>query len=80
MTETVPQSCLFGYARISTYGQTFDAWLDQLRAEGCAKFYRGNASGTQADWRELQHMPESLVFLRRGNGVADKLYSAWPTI
>jgi len=53
MAETAPQSCHFGYTRISTYGQTLDAWLDQLRAEGCAKLYRENANGTQADWREL---------------------------
>jgi len=76
MTETVPQSCHFRYARISTYGQTLDAWLDQLRAEGCAKFYRENASGTQADRRELQRMPESFASLQRGDGLADKPYPA----
>jgi len=42
-----------GYARVSTYGQTLDAQLAQLRAEGCKKIYREKASGAQADRREL---------------------------
>jgi len=34
MTETHPQNRLLGYARVSTYGQTLDAQLEQLRIPG----------------------------------------------
>jgi DNA invertase Pin-like site-specific DNA recombinase len=37
MTETKPQNRPIGYARVSTYGQTLDAQLEQLRAADCRK-------------------------------------------
>jgi DNA invertase Pin-like site-specific DNA recombinase len=43
MTETNPQTRRLGYARVSTYGQTLDAQLEQLRADGCANVYREKA-------------------------------------
>ncbi len=52
MTETEPQRRL-GYARVSTYGQTLDIQLEQLRAEGYGRIYRETASGARADRREL---------------------------
>ena len=61
MTETNPQNRPIGYARVSTYGQTLDAQLEQLRAEGCAKIYREKASGAQADRRELLKMLKALA-------------------
>ncbi len=45
-----------GYARVSSYGQTLDAQLEQLKAEGCAKIYREKASGAQAYRRKLLRM------------------------
>ncbi len=60
MTETNTQTRRLGYARVSTYGQTLDAQLEQLRAEGCAKIYREKVSGARADRRELLKLLKTL--------------------
>jgi DNA invertase Pin-like site-specific DNA recombinase len=51
MTESNPQPHHLGYARVSTYGQTFDAQLEQLRKAGCTKIYREKVTGARADRR-----------------------------
>ena len=58
MTETPPEKRLIGYARVSTYGQTLDAQLEQLRAAGCSSrnIYREKVTGARADRRELNRM------------------------
>ena len=61
MTENGPQIRRIGYARVSTYGQTLDAQLDQLRAEGCSQVYREKANRAQADRRELQRLLKALA-------------------
>src|ERR1700744_451234 len=55
MTETYPEKRLFGYARVSTYGQTLDSQLAQLRAAGCnsRSIYRGKVTGAGPDRPEL---------------------------
>lgn len=60
MTESDPQNRILGYARVSTYGQTLDAQLEQLKAAGCSKVYREKATGAQADRRELQRMLKAI--------------------
>jgi predicted site-specific integrase-resolvase len=60
MTETASRIRIIGYARVSTYGQTLDARLEQLKAAGCAKTYRKKASGAKAERRELQQMLKDL--------------------
>ena len=56
MTESDPQNRRLGYARVSTYGQTLDAQLEQLRGASCAKIYREKVTGARADRRELLKM------------------------
>jgi DNA invertase Pin-like site-specific DNA recombinase len=56
-----PETRRLGYARVSTYGQTLDAQLVQLRAEGCAKIYREKASGARPDRRELLKLLKALA-------------------
>jgi DNA invertase Pin-like site-specific DNA recombinase len=60
MTETNTDNRRIGYARVSTFGQTLDAQLEQLKAEGCARVYRETASGARADRRELLKLLKSL--------------------
>jgi DNA invertase Pin-like site-specific DNA recombinase len=57
---------VYGYARVSTHGQTLEAQLEQLRAAGCRKVYREKASGARADRRQLKRL---LKALSRGDTV-----------
>jgi DNA invertase Pin-like site-specific DNA recombinase len=54
---------LVGYARVSTYGQTLDAQLEQLRAAGGGSrhIYREKVTGARADRRELLRMLDRLA-------------------
>src|SRR6201981_3107618 len=62
MTETHPQNRRFGYARVSTVGQTLDSQLEELRAAGCtAKIYREKVTGAHNDRRELLKMLKALA-------------------
>jgi len=51
----------YGYARVSTDGQSVDAQIRQLRAEGCEKVFREVASGAQTDRRQLRRAIEKLA-------------------
>lgn len=60
MTEIPSSNRPIGYARVSTYGQSLDAQLDQLRAADCGTVYREKATGAKAERRELQRMLKAM--------------------
>jgi hypothetical protein len=53
MTQSPKTSRRLGYARVSTVGQTLDAQLEQLKADGCTRIYREKASDARPDRRQL---------------------------
>ena len=61
MTETYPQNRRIGYARVSTFGQTLDSQLEQLRGAGCTKIFREKVTGAHSDRRELLKMLKTLA-------------------
>jgi len=72
MAQTHLEKRLIGYARVSTYGQTLDSQLEQLRAAGCSSrnIYREKATGARPDRRELLRMlkrltPDDVVIVTR---------------
>jgi hypothetical protein len=62
MTATQRQNRRLGYNRVSNYGQTLDAQLEELRSAGCTNrnIYREKVTGARADRRELLRMLDSL--------------------
>ena len=51
---------VFGYARVSTNGQTLDAQVSQLDAAGCARVFREKVSGAKTDRAELKKLLRAL--------------------
>jgi DNA invertase Pin-like site-specific DNA recombinase len=46
----------YGYARVSTGGQSVDAQVRQLTKAGCKKVFREVASGAKADRAQLRRL------------------------
>lgn len=51
---------IFGYARVSTDGQTLDAQVAALKAASAARVFRETASGAKTDRRELARALKAL--------------------
>jgi DNA invertase Pin-like site-specific DNA recombinase len=47
---------LYGYARVSTNGQTLDAQVAQLGAAGCARVFQEKVSGAKSNRAELRKL------------------------
>jgi len=47
---------IYGYARVSTDGQSVDAQLRQLRAAGAGQVFRETASGAKTDRAQLRRV------------------------
>ena len=55
---------IYGYARVSTDGQSVDAQVKQLRAAGAEKVFRETASGAHSDRAQLRR---ALAHLAKGD-------------
>jgi DNA invertase Pin-like site-specific DNA recombinase len=52
---------IYGYARVSTDGQSVVAQVSQLEAAGCDKVFREVASGAKLDRSQLRRTLEQLA-------------------
>jgi len=87
MTEIHLEKRLIGYARVSTYGQTLVAQLEQLRAAGCSSrnIYREKATAARPDRRELLRMlrrvaPGDVVTVTRIDRLARSIFDLFEII
>jgi len=51
---------IYGYARVSTDGQTLETQVSSLKAAGATRIFRETASGAQTDGRELARALKAL--------------------
>jgi DNA invertase Pin-like site-specific DNA recombinase len=51
----------YGYARVSTDGQSVDAQVRQLAKAGCRKVFRETASGAKTDRAQLRRLVDQLA-------------------
>ena len=51
---------VYGYARVSTDGQSLDAQLAQLAAEGAQRIFQEKASGARGDREQLRRLLAAL--------------------
>src|SRR5436190_13440898 len=61
MCEKEIDMAVYGYARVSTEGQSLSAQLAQLNAAGCKQVFREKISGARSDRRRLARLAASLT-------------------
>jgi len=61
MAKNQPQNRRLGYARVSTYGQTLETQLEQLRGAGCTKIFREKVTGAHNDRRQLLKLLKAIA-------------------
>jgi hypothetical protein len=55
------EAMIYGYARVSTDGQSVDAQVRQLRAAGASRVFREVASGAKTDRSQLRRILSQLA-------------------
>jgi DNA invertase Pin-like site-specific DNA recombinase len=60
MSRKGSEMTIYGYARVSTDGQTLDGQLAQLRAEGAEKVFSEKVSGAKTERQALQRALQAL--------------------
>jgi hypothetical protein len=73
--KTPAETRRLGYARVSSYGQTLDAQVEQLRADGCVEIYYEKVSDVRTDRRELLKLLKALT---PGDVVIAPGSTVWP--
>lgn len=84
MNRSQPQRYV-GYARVSTYGQTLAAQLDQLRDANCETIFREKVSGARADRKQLMKllkgtMPGDIVVVTRIDRLARSTFDLFAIV
>ena len=64
---------MFGYARVSTRDQDFNAQVAELMAAGCAKVYREKVSGAKTDRAELAKVMTKVPTVRPATGTMSRV-------
>lgn len=74
-----------GYARVSTYGQTLEAQLEQLGSAACTTIFREKVSGARADRKQLVKMlkvvqPGDIVVVTRIDRLARSTFDLFAIV
>lgn len=58
--ENEVKNMIFGYARVSTWGQDLESQIIALKKEGCDKIYTEKFTGTKMERKEFQKLLEEI--------------------